>query len=60
MTIINSKIDEKIHQLKDGQAQDAISAWRIYEEQRRAVLEAEPHLERPVEEGKGQYVDVFA
>jgi len=61
MTIIDSKTEERVHPLQDSRAQDAVSAWRTYEEQRRRVVgEAEPPLERPVEDGKGQYVDVFA
>ena len=61
MTIIYTKNEDAIHPLQDGRAQDAISALRTYEEQRRrVVVEAEPQMERPVEDGKGQYVDVFA
>ena len=61
MTIINSKTEDVNHPRPDGRIQDAISAWRIYEEQgRRMVVESEPELERPVEDGKGQFIDVFA
>jgi len=61
MTIINSKAEDLVHPLQDGRAQEAVSAWRTYEEQRRRIVaEAEPQMERPVEDGKGQYVDVFA
>ena len=61
MTIINAKNDDLIRPLQDGRAQDAVSAWRTYEEQCRRVSEVvEPQMERPIEEGKGQFVDVFA
>lgn len=59
--MIDSKTETIIHTPRDGRAQDAIAAWRIYEEQRRLQIgETELRNERPPEEGKGLYIDVFA
>ena len=59
--MIDSKTDGIVHSPRDSRAQDATAAWRTYEEQRRLqVGETELRNERPPEEGKGLYIDVFA
>ena len=59
--MIDSKTETIIHTPHDGRVQDAIAAWRTYEEQRRLQIgETELRNERPPEEGKGLYIDVFA